>query len=736
MLHKDDLCLAPFDSLTTEQRHDRLLGFFVAETYRQRENRHRMARCEAYYDQYQYSARDKATLEARGQYAITFDRIAPQIDWLIGTERRTRIDFRVDPRNSVDQEALQDADNRTKLLKWLDDTGDSAFHRSRSFAAAMKAGLGWVEVGADMDNSGETPVFETALSWREMVHDSYAMDPDPRRWRYNFRVKVVDLDIAAAYFPKKIQEIMRVAQDASELDAMRPWISSPGSVLDLEALFGNTAALGFAQDQAIMPHPLMFNSRKRAMLIEAWSMQPVRMRPDGRVGGLSDPIRMVPHVTIMTEYVTLWEGWSPYRHGRYPFVPMWAYMEQATGLPYSPVRRAMDKQDGLNRAMSRAHHEIASTRIEAEEGAFNGPMTAEEVREEVDDPEGIVILGPGGLDKFRVVKGFEKAEAHMAMADRYAAALDESSAITRENRGSDGAPLSGKARQIKQDQGTVMTAELFDNLLLAQKWIGEIKLSVAEQYVVDPIVVPTTGDRGQRQMIELNQQQPDGTWRNDITARKGRFVISEQPWRQNMMAAQFDSLMDVLGQIGPVAPQVVIALLDVVFELADLPNKTTVLERIRAISGQPGPDERMTPEQQAQKERAAVLANAQFEAQLATLKAQAAEAQGKGEKLNAEAVMKGLETLYTAAQAAQVLQLNPGAAPIADELLKSAGFADKHPAASIEQAAGLPAAGQPPQTARMPVEPGPAPVSPLAGHQTGIETPAADGGQTPPMEAM
>lgn len=737
----DLLALTPVNNLTPEQRHQRAMGWFVAEVYRQRANRQRMAKCEAYYDQYQYDQQTKADIEARGQYAVVFDRIAPQIDFLIGTERRTRIDFRVEPRERIDKESTTDAESKTKLLKWLDDTGDSAFERSEAFDDAMKAGLGWVEYAVDADHSGETPILERYVSWREIVHDSFGTRKDPRTMRYIFRVKCVDIDLAVAHFPKKREQILRVRQDAASLDSMTTWLNIPGGVMDLQSLFGGANA----EDSMGWPSPMpnLYNARERVLLLECWSMEPVRQAPNGQPGGLNDPLRLRPYVSIMTEFDTLWEGWSPYKHDRYPFVPYWAYREKRTGLPYSPVRRAMDKQDALNGAMSRAHFEIATNQIVAEHDAFDDEvMTAEEAREEVDDPEGTVILKSGGMNKFEVRRGFDKAEAHMAMAERYMSALDEASAITRENTGRDSATTSGVARRIKQEQGSVMTAELFDNLLWSHKQGGEIKLALAEQFMLEPMAIPIPGERGKRDMLAINQprQLPDGrwVWDNDISARKARFVISEQPWRASLAAAQFEELMELLTQLAPVVPQVVVALLDLVFEYADLPNKQSVLERIRSVTGQPGPDNQQTPEQQAAKQQQAALSQAQFDAQMAQLRATVREAEAKGEKLEAEAIFRLLESLYTAAQTAQVAQMNPGVAPITDEILKSVGFPDKHPQAQLAQAqamAGAAPAGMQPPAAALQAPGAPNAPGPLIGHQAGIETPAADGGAVqPPME--
>lgn len=726
-----DLSLAPLDRLTPKERHARLIGWFLAEVYRQRANRQRMAKCEAYYDQYQYEAGVKKDIEDRGQYAVVFDRIAPQIDWLKGTERRTRIDYRVDPRDALDDGTTADAENKTKLMKWLDDTGDCAFERSESSDDAFIAGVGWLEFGVEFDCHGKVSIVERAVSWREILHDSFNTSKHTKTMRYIFRIKTVDLDLAVAHFPEKREALLRVRQDASSIDSMTTWMNVPGDVLDLSALFGSG---GVNQDDALAPMPNLFNARERVMLLECWSRQPMKQK---QPSGFGSVVKMRPYLTIMTEHETLLEGWSPYKHDEFPFVPYWAYRERRTGLPYSPVRRAMDKQDGLNSAMSRAHFEIATNQIVTEADAIDDEvMDAEELRDEVDDPAGTIVLAPGGKAKFEIRRGFEKAEAHMKMAEIYAQALDESSAITRENTGRDTGPMSGIARKEKREQGSVMTAELFDNLLLAHKKGGEIKLSLVEQYMVQPMAVPIMGERGQKAMLAINQpkQLPDGqwAWENDITQRSARFVVAEQPWRQSLAAAQFESLMELLTQLAPVVPQVVIAILDLVFEYADIPNKASVLERIRSVTGQPGPDNQQTPEQRAAKQQQQQLAQAQFAAQMAQLQATVREANAKGEKLEADAIYRMLESLYTAAQTAQVAQMNPGVAPITDEILKSVGFPDKHPQAQLGNTPMQqgPAGMEPPAAALD--APQPPPLSPLAGHQAGIETPAADGIQ--PME--
>ena len=134
------------------------------------------------------------------------------------------------------------------------------------------------------------------------------------------------------------------------------------------------------------------------------------------------------------------------------------------------------------------------------------------------------------------------------------------------------------------------------------------------------------------------------------------------------------------------------------------------------------PDEGDTPEQAQQRQQKTMLAQAQFQAEFAMLRAQVKEAEAKGVKLDAEAMAKRLETVYMSAQAAQVALQTPGAMVVADQLLESVGFQDQ---------AGQGTGAVVPAQAAQPALPAPAAQIPepqqADGAMQGIETPAPDG---------
>lgn len=683
---------------TREERHEQRIGWFYAEAARQAENRRLMARDEAYYDCHQWSPEDAAVLKGRGQTPVVYNEIAPTIDFLIGTERRSRVDFVVVAEDAGD-EAAEDAIVKTKVLKYLDDVNMAPFERSYAANDCFKAGLGVLEVGLRGDKTG-TPVFVGSESWRNFLFDSRAKR-DQSDARYNFRVKEVDLDVALAMFPDHADELRTAAISGDDSNG---FLSSSG-INGVLAGLDSFSYVGIDTYNGATRAPVeWFNTRSRVTIIECWSREPVRRRLQG---GLGDPVEFRVRVSLMIESCTLVEEWSPFKHDRFPFVLLWAYRD-ANGMPYGPARRLIGPQDGLNRRMARTLFEASFNQTDVEKGAVDrSVMNEEELLKELNDPNGMPMWADGAISGGKVRQrnnpGAAQYQFMLAQADR--AALRDLSGVNNENRGLDSSATSRVAMDAKAERGSVQTAELFDNLLMARQIEGELTLSTCEQFMVRPMTIRVAGESGaaQRNMVAINQPQADGSFLNDMSARRSHFVVGEQAWKQSYAEAAFNSLMQVMTQLASAAPQVVISLLDIVFDMhPNLPRKKAVLERIRSVNGQADPEGKLTPEQQAERQKQAQMAQAQFELQMAQLKADVDEVRAKGQKLSVEAVGKRVEALYQAAQAAQVLAMTPAVTPIADQILASAGYDDQSgtlntlgPAAMLAPPGGMAAAAMP-----------------------------------------
>ncbi len=711
-----------------QDKHRKLRSWFELEHRRQEINRYQMALDCDYYDGHQWTQEEAREIRSRGQNPIVFNEIKPTIDWLIGTERRMRRDFKVLARHNKAPEATKDAEVKTQLLKYIADANSAKFERSASADDQLKAGMGWLEVGITPDPDDE-PIYVRFESWRNMLHDSLATrQRDFEDGRYIFRFREVDLDVAQAYFPDKLTELERAADfggltDVVDDDWHGTWPTS--------RVLGDTGLparwLTYNQDSDAL------NSRRRVALVECWYKEPTR-ETTGQGAGVTDRVRMKVRCAIFTRHDMLIDIESPYAHNRYPFVPLWCYRSKRDGLPYGPIRNIRGPQDDLNKRMSKSQFLLSSKQLIAEKSAIdNETMDEDEIRDELHSPDGIAIFSDGAISggKVKIVDGADISAGHLALADRDAFAIRSTSGVSMESRAQDTSAPSGKARAIKEQQQGVITSEIFDNQLQAHQVEGELTLSLIEQWYDAEKTFSVTGERFKLDYFTINEVDPvTGLKVNDVTKHKAQFVIGEQPWKQALAEAAFESAMEMLGQLGAVAPAVVTNILDLVFEWSDMPNKQAIVQRIRQTTGMSDPDSADDPEEQAKAAKKAQVQELEFRLNLEKMRADVKEAQAKGEKLDAEAMAKRLETLYMSAQAAQVLVQAPSAAPVADELLMSAGFKDAGSTQGVIDPNAVPAQAEPAQAAI------PNPMQ-ADGAMQGIETQtAADGLQQPPEGAM
>lgn len=681
---------------TAEERFRQRKSWFVMELKRQEQNRYQMAMDENYYDSIQWTEQEAAEIRRRGQNPVVYNEVKPTADWLIGMERRMRRDFRVIARGNDSKEAADDAQIKTQLLKYLEDVNRTPFERSQAAKDCFIPGLGWVEVGVRADPNDE-PIYTRAESWRNILHDSIgAKKLDLSDGRYLFRFKEVDLDIAQAWFPDKKAELEKAALAADD-----------------EAMIGNWAGgypiSGFGSGSSrkwvnIDSTASMFNVRRRVLLIECWSRE-----IDGGGTGLGanthDTLKMRMSCSIMTEFDTLIEGWSPYAHNEFPFVPVWCYRRAVDGLPYGVIRAVRGPQDSYNKRMSKAQFLLSVNQLRIEADAIDeDEMSLEEIRDEQAAPDGILVFKSGALSggKVQIRDHLDIAQGHLGLAERDVMSIRSVSGVTSENRGMGGSTQSGKAVIAKQEQGSMVTAEIFDNLLFAHQIEGELTISLIQQYYTEPKIFSVTGERYKLDYYKLNQVDPvTGQKLNDVTRHKATFVISDQPWKQHLAQAAFEQTMQMMGQLSQAAPNVVVAILDLVFEWADVPNKAEFLSRIREVTGQRDPDKDPTPEDvQAQQDQQAQAAK-QAELQMAQVEAQIKKVMAEGSRAEAAAMVARLDAMLKAAQAGQILTMSPSTAPAADELLKSAGFQDQN----APQVIDMPA--QQPMQPELPPEPQP-----------------------------
>lgn len=676
----------PLDSPAGRETWRRLMSQYQAELEKQGLNRAEMETDHEFYDSFQWSEEDAAVLRDRGQKPIAYNIVATTIDWITGSEKRGRTDFKVLARQN---EGSQQAERKTDLLKYVNDTSRAGYAESTAFFDAACAGLGWLEEAVQDEADGE-PVYVRYENWRYMLHDSAGTERDLSDARYVFRVKWVDLDIAQSWFPKRKGFLRQAAFNHNQWSSFDyEYGDSPMDSAEKNAEFAGVMAAGEAFGEA----------RPRVRIIEAWFRRPTaakKMRGGQFSGELFDPTSrghaaevesgraavvdktdMTMHCAMMTTTGLLWLGKSPYRHNRFPFTPIWCYRRGKTGLPYGVIRRARDIQEDINWRAAKALAILSSNKVIMEEGAIAGSMA--EFQDEVHRPDAIIVTKLGKRLELNVDR--DLAPAHIELMSRSIQMIQSLTGVTDENLGRETNASSGKAITARQDQGALATASIFDNLHFAKQVSGEKRLALIEQFFSEQKQFRITNQRGTPQFVTINSGLPE----DDITATKADFVITETEWNATTRAAQVEMMMELLGQLAATAPQIALQLLDLAVEDMDVRNKDEMVRRIRSVTGARDPDSiEPTPEEmakQAKMEHEEEQADRMREAEIRAKEAEGEHRTAGAGKLGAdtEKVRVGMTLDAVAAQmqaltaAVQALTA-PGAVPVADRILHEAGF--------------------------------------------------------------
>lgn len=660
--------------------HRKLMGFYQHELQHQAANRMEMAEDEDFYDNEQWTDTDKAILADRGQMPLVYNVIATTVNWILGTEKRSRTDFKVLPRRKGD---AKPAERKTQILKYLSDVNKTPFHRSRSFEEAVKAGLGWLEDAVQDDDDGE-PIYSRYESWRNILHDSKALELDAGDGRYIFRTKWLDYDVGAAMFPKRAALIREACAESGSLGL--DWLNGD------EAMDAMEEAIGDGTIDAFLAN------RDRFRAIECWFRKPTRMQimrggdfrgeefdpsfpphvdqVERGLASLAEKVKMRMHVAIMTTAHLLYLGPSPYRHNRFPFTPVWCYRRARNGMPYGIIRGMKDIQRDINKRASKSLHILSTNRVVMDEGAV---PDLDQFEEEVAKPNGIIVKVPG---KELVINAErDLADAHMELMSRSILMIQQQSGVTDENLGRKTNATSGIAIGRRQEQGALATAGVFDMLRFAVQTQGEKQLSLIEQFMSEEKEFRITNMRGTPEYVTVN----DGLPENDIVSTKADFIISEDDWRASVRQAAVESLFALLTQLAPVSPEIAISLLDLAVEMMDVPQREEAVRRIRQITGMRDPDaEELTPEDIARQQAQQIAQQRQdalADATIAEKQASAAQKQAQAQKLAAEgqkvasAIASGnVGAVKQALEAALQMMAAPAAVPVADEVLRESGF--------------------------------------------------------------
>lgn len=612
--------------------------------------------------------------------------IGPAIAAVCGYEAKTRTDWRVTPDGDPQGQDVADALNFRLNKAERHSRADRAL--SQAFRAMATVGLGWVEV-TRAANSRQFPYRCRYVHRNEIWWDMKATEPDLSDARWLFRRRWVDRGQAAMMFKKHAWLIEKSVDN---------WIADEsGEHLEGGQSTGLVAAANAERAWTVQEDHWYNEENQQVCLTEVWYRRWVEVTmlkmKNGRVvefdkaNELHQAAVQSGRGRLVAEMVSkvrqgYWMGPhmledrpSPYTHDHFPYVAVFGYREDMTGIPFGLVRDMLFPQDNLNSSISKLRWGMSATRVERTKGAV--AMPDDMFRRMVARPDADVVLDgdvmarPGA--RFEVKRDFQLNDQQFQLMDNSRRSLERVSGIGPSFTGQAGTATSGLQEQTQLEQSQVALADLMDGFKDARALVGELLMAmIIEDMGKDEQAVVIEGDViNPPRAVVLNKPEVDTVTdipylSNDVSRTRLTVSLEDVPSSSSFRAQQLNSLTEATKAAPPEIQQVTIPFM---VDLMDLPRKKEIVEAIRAAQGQTDPEQlRKQIEQELMRDL-----------KMRELDLRERELAAKEKLIAAQTVQTGVQASYSAMQAgAQIAQM-PAIAPIADEVMKGAGYQAPNP---------------------------------------------------------
>jgi hypothetical protein len=148
---------------------------------------------------------------------------------------------------------------------------------------------------------------------------------------------------------------------------------------------------------------------------------------------------------------------------------------------------------------------------------------------------------------------------------------------------------------------------------------------------------------------------------NDIQKTRLKVSLEDVPSSSSFRAQQLSALSESIKSAPPEMQQVVMPFM---IDLMDLPRKKEVVEAIRAASGQTDPAQL----------REQIKQELMYDLKVRELDMKDRKTDAEIKQIMAQAVQIGVQAAFSAMQGGAQIAMNPLIAPIADEIMKGAGY--------------------------------------------------------------
>ncbi|WP_022667907.1 hypothetical protein [Desulfospira joergensenii] len=634
-------------------------------------------RDEEMYDGDQASPEDIAKFKEIGVELLTINRTFPAVNLILGSQAINKTQITAKARTGKDSEISQ---TMSEAIQYVIDCNNGDLNISLAFKNQVVPGIGNLFVGRNRDPRYET-VKVAYRDWKECHSDPFVSPwADAGQCRYKFWEKWVDLDALQAAYTKKKSELEDLYLTLTEM------------VRDGNAYTTDEAELVEEMKQIAVGVPWVDIGRRRVRPVEIWYTKPKDclfvMMQDGCWYELEDDMDprqqhellvnciQFTRVTVPKMYNAVFcssvilkdESPSDLGHDLYPNVPFVGYVDR-WGFPYGVPRQIRGQDEEVNKRRSMALALMRSRRTIAEDDIAKDKKGFDNLHKELNAIDGMAIVKKGSISsgKIQVKENTELSNAQFAIMAQSEREIQEISGANGEAMGYQTNVTAKVGLENKQQRSGIMTATLLNNYRFALKALGlRISAGIQKTWTGPKILRVTDRLTSRDKFIEINKVV-DGVVQNHISKGQFDMIVTDVPKSDTIREKNLNLIIEWVKKS---PPEFIPHLMNMAFEMTDLPNKDQFLEKIKPLMGYDPMEEDMTADERKQK----IIEQLEAEKQI-----QAKKAQLEDENIQLEINKKRLENAKIEAEINKILaDTNKINIDTQDKASESGRKAEKH----------------------------------------------------------
>lgn len=498
---------------------------------------------------HQWSEDDKRYLASQMRPVITFNRVAPTIESVVGMEIGNRREVQFIPRTLGDSEGDEVL---SAAAEWVRDESDAENEESDAFFNTVVCGMGWIDTRMDYEDDPDGEICMDNLDPLEMLWDNSSRKRNLSDARRMWRIRDMPIEDARLLVPGFEDEELDAAWARDE-DRKDPHNADPelaytqGDQSDSKK--EKTVTLVHIQwFEREAYHRVAFNGQTADVSPDEFKDLQKKFTSAAETQGIAAPKLPSVNLTrkvykqafIGSRVLTIEDG--PCK-GHFSWQCITGKRDRNKGTFYGLVRAMKDPQKWANKWLSQSLHILntnAKGGLVAERTAFEDIRQAEDSWAKSDTitwaKEGAVSQGkfaPKPTSQFPT--GFENLMQFAISSIR------DVTGVNQEVLGLADRDQPGILEDQRKQAGMTILAMLFDNLRSYRKRQGRVMLYFIQTYISDGRLIRIVGDEN-AQYVPLIKQE--GFVEYDV-------IVDDAPSSPNQKEKTWNIIMGLMPTIGP-----------------------------------------------------------------------------------------------------------------------------------------------------------------------------------------